>query len=561
MTGKIFQSTLLVAVLLLLCAVTVICGVTYRHLDDILSAQLQDELILAAAGTELQGSDYLQRLEKGHSRLTWVAPDGTVLFDSHAQAAAMEDHLSREEIREALGSGSGSAVRYSDTLMEKTIYEARRLSDGTVLRISISNSGTAILFLGLLHPVCIILFLAIVLCALLSHRIARRIVEPLNSLDLDHPLQNDAYPELEPMLRKLSSLHAQTAAQLRSLRWKTEEFQKITDNMAEALILLDGKGMILSINPAAKALFGAGDLSIGKYFLTLDRSEQMRQALDGAFGDGSAHFIYTREDRSYRFSLNRIDSDGTAIGAVVLAWDVTQQLQAQQQRQEFSANVSHELKTPLHSIMGSAELLEQGLVKPEDSSRFAGLIRGEAKRLLDLVEDIIRLSQMDEGAALPLEETDLFSIAREAAAALAPLAKEKDVTLTVTGEGCPMRGVPRLLREILFNLADNAIKYNIPNGKVTIDCRPEKGHVILTVSDTGIGIPQAHQSRIFERFYRVDKSHSRSSGGTGLGLSIVKHGAQLHDAVPEISSAPGKGTTVVIRFPRKEQPPFYTDLT
>ena len=227
MTGKIFHSTLLVAVLLLLCAVTVICGVTYRHLDDVLSAQLQDELILAAAGTELQGSDFLQRLEKGNSRLTWIAPDGTVLFDSHAQAAAMEDHLSREEIREALGSGSGSAVRYSDTLMEKTIYEARRLSDGTVLRISISNSGTAILFLGLLHPVCIILFLAIVLCALLSHRIARRIVEPLNDLDLDHPLQNDAYPELEPMLRKLSSLHVQTAAQLRSLRWKTEEFQKI----------------------------------------------------------------------------------------------------------------------------------------------------------------------------------------------------------------------------------------------------------------------------------------------------------------------------------------------
>lgn len=549
MSGKIFHSTLLVAVLVLLCAVTVICGITYNRFDDVLSAQLHDELMLAAAGTELRGCDYLQSLEPGDSRLTWVASDGTVLFDSQTEPSHMEDHRSREEIQKALEEGTGNAVRYSTTLTEKTIYEARRLSDGTVLRISIADNSSTLLILELLQPVCIILFLAIVLCAVLSHKIAKRIVEPLNTLDLEHPLQNDAYPELEPLLKKLGTLHMETTTQLRKLRWKTEEFQKITDNMTEALVLLNGKGMILSINPAAKALFEADEFSVGKYFLTLDQSEQMRRALDGAFFDGHAHFICSRGERSYRFSLNRIDSEGAPIGAAVLAYDVTEQLRAQQQRREFSANVSHELKTPLHSIMGSAELLEQGLVKPEDRARFAGMIRGEASRLLRLVEDIIRLSQLDEGAPIPREDTELLAIAQETAAALAPAAKEKGVSIAVTGTKCPMRGIPRLLGEIVFNLADNGIKYNVPGGTVTIDCRPDKGDIVLTVSDTGIGIEQRHQDRIFERFYRVDKSHSRSSGGTGLGLSIVKHAAQLHGAVPDLHSVPGKGTTITIRFP------------
>ena len=549
MSGKIFHSTLLVAVLVLICTVSVICGITFGRLDDVLSAQLHDELMLAATGTELSGYTYLQNLGPGDSRLTWVAPDGTVLFDSQADPSRMEAHWDREEIQKALEEGYGSAVRYSATLTEKTIYEACRLSDGSVLRISIADSSTSLLILEFLQPVCIILFLAIILCAVFSLHIAKRIVEPLNTLDLEHPLQNDAYPELEPLLKKLGTLHAETTTQLRKLRWKTEEFQKITDNMTEALVLLNAKGMILSINPAAKALFEAGDFSLGKYFLTLDQSEHMRVALDKAFFEGRAYFIYSRADRSYRFSMNRIDSEGVTIGAVVLAYDVTESLRAQQQRREFSANVSHELKTPLHSIMGSAELLEHGLVKVEDGARFAGMIRREASRLLRLVEDIIRLSQLDEGAPIPREDTDLLTITREAAVALAPAAKEKGVSIAVTGDPCPMRGMPRLLGEIVFNLVDNGIKYNVPGGSVAVDCRRHNGDIVLTVSDTGIGISPIHQDRIFERFYRVDKSHSRSSGGTGLGLSIVKHAAQLHGAVPELSSIPGKGTTVTIRFP------------
>lgn len=549
MAAKIFRSTIFVALVVLLCSVGVILGVVYDYFDTMQAERLRDELRLAASGVEELGMTYLEGTYPGRYRLTWVDSTGRVLYDTQADQAAMENHLDREEIRQALREGSGSAVRYSATLTEKTVYEAVLLRDGSVLRLSESSATTATLLLGILQPICVILFIAIILSAVLSHRMAKRIVEPLNRLDLEHPLQNDAYEELSPMLDKLSRQHLQIDSQLKTLRWKTEEFQHITRNMREGLVLLDGSGLVLSINPAAQKLFRAGDFAIGKDFLALEGTSEARDAVNRAYLEGAGEQLLQREGRSYRLSAERITDQGDQLGAVLLIQDVTEQLQAQRTRQEFSANVSHELKTPLQSIMGSAELLEQGMVRTEDIPKFAGLIRREAERLLHLVQDIINLSQLDEGAPMPREQVDILPVLRETAAALASAAQEKQVTLEVTGERCPVSAVPRLLGEIVFNLMDNAIRYNVPGGTVTASCRREGEGAVLTVSDTGIGIPPEHLSRVFERFYRVDKSHSRASGGTGLGLAIVKHAAEIQGAQIHLESAPGKGTTVTVTFP------------
>ena len=549
MAAKIFRSTIFVALVVLLCSVGVILGVVYDYFDTMQAERLRDELRLAASGVEELGMTYLEGTYPGRYRLTWVDSTGRVLYDTQADQAAMENHLDREEIRQALREGSGSAVRYSATLTEKTVYEAVLLRDGSVLRLSESSATTATLLLGILQPICVILFIAIILSAVLSHRMAKRIVEPLNRLDLEHPLQNDAYEELSPMLDKLSRQHLQIDSQLKTLRWKTEEFQHITRNMREGLVLLDGSGLVLSINPAAQKLFHAGDFAVGKDFLALEGAGQVRDAVNRAYLEGTGEQLLQRNGRSYRLSAERITDQGDQLGAVLLIQDVTEQLQAQRTRQEFSANVSHELKTPLQSIMGSAELLEQGMVRTEDIPKFAGLIRREAERLLHLVQDIINLSQLDEGAPMPREQVDILPVLRETAAALASAAQEKQVTLEVAGERCPVSAVPRLLGEIAFNLMDNAIRYNVPGGTVTASCRREGEGAVLTVSDTGIGIPPEHLSRVFERFYRVDKSHSRASGGTGLGLAIVKHAAEIQGAQIHLESAPGKGTTVTVTFP------------
>ena len=549
MAAKIFRSTIFVALIVLLCSVGVILGVVYDYFDTMQAERLRDELRLAASGVEELGLTYLEGTDPGRYRLTWVDGTGRVLYDTQADQTAMENHLDREEILQALREGSGSAVRYSATLTEKTVYEAVLLRDGSVLRLSESSATTATLLLGMLQPICVILFIALVLSGLLSHRMAKRIVAPLNSLDLEHPLQNDAYEELSPMLDRLSRQHLQIDSQLKTLRWKTEEFQHITRNMREGLVLLDGSGLVLSINPAAQELFRAGDFAIGKDFLALEGAVEARDAVNRAYLEGAGEQLLQREGRSYRLSAERITDQGDQLGAVVLTQDVTEQLQAQRTRQEFSANVSHELKTPLQSIMGSAELLEQGMVKTGDIPKFAGLIRREAERLLHLVQDIINLSQLDEGMPMPREQVDMLPVLRETAAGLASAAEEKRVTLEVTGEDCVVSAVPRLLGEIVFNLMDNAIRYNVPGGSVTASCRREGAGAVLTVSDTGIGIPPEHQQRVFQRFYRVDKSHSRASGGTGLGLAIVKHAAEIQGAKLTLESTPGKGTTVTVTFP------------
>ena len=544
MTRKIFRSTLLVAVVVLLCSLGVVLGVLYRYFSDVQASQLRDELSLAATGTEQFGHAFLENMESDRFRLTWIDRDGTVLFDTRVEETAMENHGNREEVREALRSGTGSSFRDSLTLMERTFYEARRLQDGTVLRISASQASAMALVVDMLGPIVLIAVLATVLSALLARRMARKIVEPLNSLNLEKPMKNAVYEEISPLLLRISQQHVQIVAHMDSLRRKADEFAQIIGNMQEGLVLLDSEGTVLSINPAARQIFGLEEDCAGSSFLMLDRNQKMRDAVNDALDRGRGSARETRNGRNYRFDLSRIQSGGFTIGAVVLAFDITEEQNAEQLRREFSANVSHELKTPLQSIIGSAELLESGLVKAEDVPRFVGHIRKEASRLVNLVEDIIRLSQLDEGAEMPMEEVALLPLAEEVMATLAASAEEKQVKLMLSGRGGTVHGVRRLLYEILYNLSDNAIKYNVPGGTVQVCV---EGNV-LRVSDTGVGIPAEHQARVFERFYRVDKSHSKQSGGTGLGLSIVKHAAAYHNAVLTLESQPGEGTIVTVAF-------------
>ena len=544
MTSKIFRSTVLVAVIVLLCSLGVVMGVLYNHFTDVQVQQLKNELSLAVTGTEQYGNAFLENVEADRFRVTWIDTDGTVLFDTQVDQTTMENHADREEILEAFETGRGSAVRNSTTLTEQTYYEAQRLQDGTVLRISTNQESAWALMMDMLWPVVLVAVLAIGLSALLARRMAKNIVEPLNKLDLEQPLKNDVYEEISPLLHRIHRQHRQIAEQIDQLNRKANEFQQITSHMQEGLVLLDSEGTIISINPAAKALFEAEDDCVGKNFLTIDRTSSMRNAVNDALDKGRGYAKLSRNGRNYQFDLSRIESDGAVIGAVVLAFDITERLNAEQMRREFSANVSHELKTPLQGIIGSAELLESGMVKREDEVRFVGHIKKEASRLVSLIQDIIRLSQLDEGVELPKEKVDMLELAEDVKAILETSAAEKQVTVHIAGKGFCVEGVRRMLHEVVYNLCDNAIKYNVPGGSVTIQAENNR----LIVSDTGIGIPAEHKDRIFERFYRVDKSHSKASGGTGLGLSIVKHAVAYHNAEISLESTPGKGTTITIQF-------------
>ena len=548
MTSKIFKSIVTVAAAILCCSLLFVMGVLLGYANDIQAMQLRDELSIAAAGTEQAGLNFLESLDGSHYRITWIQPDGSVKFDTHAQTAQMENHLQREEIQQALGYGSGSAVRRSNTLLEKRIYEAKRLPDGSVLRISASQKTLWVLLSGMVQPVCIVIILAIALSAFLATRVSRKIVEPINHLDLEHPMENDTYEELSPLLNRIQQQHQKITSQMQSLQQKNDELEQITANMREGLVLLDRHGVILSINPSARHLFNADSDCIGTPFITVERNPEITSAVEKALRDGRHELKRERRGRIYQFLFNRITSGTETIGLVVLAVDITETEHAERNRREFSANVSHELKTPLQSIIGSAELLENGLVKPEDTQRFIGNIRKEASRLVLLIEDVIRLSHLDEGVEMQKENVDILDIAEEIAQSLQIPAKEKNVTIAVTGEHCTFPGVRGLMFEIVQNLCSNAVKYNVPGGRVDVSVKKQNGHVVFSVADTGIGIPAEHQSRVFERFYRVDKSHSRASGGTGLGLSIVKHAAQYHNAALKLESAPGKGTTITCTF-------------
>ena len=550
MTKKIFRSMLLVAAVALLASLVVVVACMYRFSADAQVRQLKDGLDLAAAAVGQSGEAYLKDVADNRCRLTWVAADGTVLYDTKTDASTLPNHADREEIQDALQNGVGESVRYSDTLLEKTMYCARRLPDGTVLRISVSRATVGVLVVGMLQPIVLLLLLVLGLSAILAKRLSHHIVEPLNELDLEHPLDNECYEELAPLLSRINRQRGQIDRQLRELQRKTDEFSQITGSMLEGLVLLDDRWTVLSINPAAQRIFGADSACVGQDFLTVERSHEMSAAIEAAMQTGHSEFRLHKNGRIYQLDLSRIDSATERAGAVLLAFDITEQEEAEQNRREFTANVSHELKTPLQGIIGSAELLENGMVKPEDTPRFVGHIRAEAQRLVTLIGDIIRLSQLDEGDEMPAEPVDLADLAEEAVRDLQAEADKKHVTLHCGTQSACMTGVRRLLYEIIYNLIDNAVKYNVDGGRVDIQVAGEPHNVRVTVKDTGIGIAPEHQGRIFERFYRADKSHSKASGGTGLGLSIVKHAVQYHHGSIDLQSQPGKGTQISVTFPK-----------
>lgn len=551
MTGKIFRAILTVALIVLVISLLTVTGFLYDYFGTIQEKELRDQLNFAAVGTESLGISFLEKLRGENYRLTLIQEDGRVLFDTDADPQAIENHRDREEIQQAFGGGTGRSSRYSSTLTEKTTYEAVRLTDGTVLRISVSHYTSWLLLLGMIQPVLIIGVLAAVLSGLLASSMAKKVVAPLNTLDLEHPLENDTYPELSPLLHRIHVQHQEIEIQIKNLQQKNNEFQLVTDNMGEGLVLLNENGIVLTINTAAKKIFQTDDNCIGEDFLTVDRKQDLHNSISQALETGHCSLKSCRNNREYNFDINRIESEGKVLGAVMLIFDITLQTEGERRRREFTANVSHELKTPLQSIIGSTELLENNMVQQHDIPRFLGHIKKQATRLLHLIQDILRLSQLDEGIELNKEAVDLRSLTEEIIDSLEVSAQEKNIHLNLEGNA-HMQGMKSLLYEILYNLIDNGIKYNIPGGDVTVLLQETEKNIVVSVSDTGIGIPEEDHSRVFERFYRVDKSHSKSSGGTGLGLSIVKHGVELHKGQITVESEEKMGTTMTIVFPKSE---------
>lgn len=548
MTQRIFRSIWLAAVTVLLASVTLIMGVLYDYFSAVQQNQLKMQLVSAAQAVSHEGMGYFQDLHVKNYRITWIDGNGSVLYDSNADTG--ENHMEREEVLEALSSGYGESKRYSSTLMEQSVYVAQRLDDGTVLRLSIAQNSILTLVLGMAQPICIVFLLAVLLSLFLATRISRNIVRPLNGLDLEHPLVNENYDELAPLLRRIDSQQRQLNIQKSELVQKQNELNTIINSMNEGMILLNAKRKILSINPAAGKLLGTDRYCVGEDLLAVSRDLNLQEIVSKALQGNHETQIITLCEGHYQIDASPIVSGGTTVGAALCFFDVTETQRAEQMRREFTANVSHELKTPLHSISGYAELLQNGMVNSEDIIPFSRRIYEEAQRMIHLVEDIISLSRLDEGAgALEWERTDLYALAVQVTHTLEAEARNAQVSMDVRGFSAIVYGVPQLLSSIIHNLCDNAIKYNQPGGRVTVTVNCDGAFAVLSVSDTGIGIPADQQNRIFERFYRVDKSRSKEVGGTGLGLSIVKHAAMIHRANIEMSSTLGQGTTITVRFP------------
>ena len=544
MTKRIFHSIVIVATLVLFVCFGVTLGVLYSHYSDLQWQQLGNELTIAQNGLEQYGEDYLDALSKGSFRFTWIDKSGSVLHDTEASYEEMDNHSDREEIMEAFAYGSGDSQRYSDTLTTKMLYKAVKLQDGSVLRISAAQDSVFALLLQILVPLILIYAVAIGLSLVLARRMAKRIVHPLNDLNLDDPLTCHTYDELSPLLHRIEKQNKQITAQVELLKEKTDLFEQTTSSMSEGLVLLDEEGKILSINPAAARLFETSKACIGLDFFVVDRSPEMRSGIQKALTKQHVDFQINKHGCAYQIGISPIASEERLLGAVILAFDVSEQVNAQRNRQEFTANVSHELKTPLQSILSSAQLLQSGLVKQEDIQKFTGYICSETERLLQLISDIIRLSQLDEGGEYPKENVNLYQVCSQVLQTLIPAADQRNITVELHGDETEITGIRQLAYELIYNLCDNAIRYNKDNGKVVVTV---KGRSVI-VQDTGIGIPKEHHARIFERFYRVDKSHSRETGGTGLGLSIAKHAAQRLNAKISLESAPDAGTTVTISF-------------
>lgn len=591
MTKRIFFSSLLAAAAALLLSILLVAGVMYGHLERAQRAELSAAADQIGAGVALGGLDYLSALPASDTRVTWIAADGTVLFDSAADAASLENHADREEVREALLSQAGESERYSATLAETTFYHAQRLPDGTVLRTARTQRSVLLLLLDMAPALLAVLAATAAVAGVLSARAARRIVEPVNAIDLNRPETGAVYAELTPLLRRLQAQQREIAAQVAAVQHGEETLRAITEHMNEGFVALNAEGRVVTVNESAARLLHADRAgACGQKLIALHRGEALLRAAAEALAGRPARATLEADGRTVAIYADPVfrgaaaegaaaaagtapATAGTAAapvtagtasgnpaataaaprqltGAVLFFVDETERAQAEQLRREFSANVSHELRTPLTSISGYAELIAAGLAAPEDVPGFAARIRAEAARLLALIEDVMNLSRLDEGAVTEArEDVELRALAGEVASRFDAAAAARDVQITVNGCDAHVNGVRRVLDEMLSNLIDNAVKYNVAGGSVAVSVQDAPDGARLTVSDTGIGIPAEHRDKVFERFYRVDKSHSKQTGGTGLGLSIVKHGAALHGATVELESEEGRGTSVTLRFP------------
>lgn len=552
MKKKIFKNMCVAALFSVVITALLISAVFYGDFSSTMKTQIRSEAEFLKAGVQLSGIEYLSSLGKSNNRITLIDGEGNVLFDNEADSSQMENHLERPEVQQALTAGAGQDTRFSQTISEKTVYYAVKLTDGSILRVAVTTDS---IFATLLDAVPLILAAAIaamILAALLSRYLTGKIVSPINQIDLDHPGENKAYDELAPFLSRINRQNETIALQMRSLKEKQEEFTSITENMSEGFLVIDQNTNILSYNTSALRLLDAdaSDAEEHRSALNLNRSAGFRKAVDAALEGNRGEQLLRLNGRCFRVLANPVFRENEVMGAVVVILDVTEQEERENLRREFTANVSHELKTPLTSISGFAEIIQGGLVKPEDIPRFAGNIYQESQRLISLVDDILNLSRLDEeNVELESEEFDLYSLSKDVADRLKAAAKPHGIILTVAGESAKITGVKSIVDEMLFNLCDNAVKYNKEDGRVTITVQKAGSGAKVCVTDTGIGIPAADKDRVFERFYRVDKSHSKEIGGTGLGLSIVKHGAAFHNAKITLDSTEGVGTTVTILFP------------
>lgn len=553
MTRKIFQSMIAVVVSVLLLSLALITGVLYEHFESAMLDQMRTTASFVEQGVKEDGMKYLDEMSSSQCRITWIEADGTVKFDNRSDPSTMENHADRAEVKEALENESGTSIRRSSTLSEHTLYYAKRMQDGTVLRLAMSQRSVLFLMGGMISPVVFIFLAACALAGVLSYRVSKKIVKPLGSIDLQHPEQVETYDELSPFLQRIAAQNREIRSQMEEIRKQQQEFSMITENMSEGLFVVDRNYQILSYNRSAVRIFGMAPESVPENLLAVNRSEGFRSVVDSALKGRHAQENLELDGRVYQIIASPVCQQEDAldlVGAVILTLDVTEKEAQEQYRREFTANVSHELKTPLTSISGIAEIIRNGIVRPEDIPHFAGKIYDESQRLITLIGDIIKLSRLDENQVpIERESVDLLETARDVVQQLASVARKNGVTLVTNGSHGVVNGVRQVLGEMVYNLCENAVKYNRPGGRVWVDVRQVADHVELCVKDTGIGIPAAEQGRIFERFYRVDKSHSKAVGGTGLGLSIVKHGAALHHAAIHVDSEPGEGTAITLTFP------------
>ena len=551
MTKKIFKSSILASVIVLIIGMACVLGVLYRHFGGQIINELKKEAEYLSYGVELKGKDYLENVNEQDSRITYIDDAGNVLYDSMADEEAMENHKDREEFQEAEETGVGQAERISDTLSERTLYYAVRLSDNSVLRVSSTQDSVLALTVQLIPPALGILAVLIILACFFASRIASRIVEPLNSLDLEHPEENMVYEEVAPLLSKIHKQNGQIRLQIEEARRNQEEFRIITENMQEGLLVIDAYTMILSGNSSVWKMFQVWEPKIGESVYSLDRTEDFRKVIEKVLKGEHGSALLHVDNEFIHLIANPVTRDGSIVGAVLVLMNETEKVQRESLRREFSANVSHELKTPLTSISGYAEIIQGGLVRDEDIRGFAGRIYKEAQRLIQLVEDTIKISQLDEGAnPYEWEDVDIYQLSKEVCGNLKDVAYKKNVHLFIEGKEVYCRAVRPILEEVLYNLCDNGIKYNRDDGTVSIHIEEEEENVRIVVKDTGIGIPREDISRVFERFYRVDKSHSREIGGTGLGLSIVKHGVTFLGGTVDVISELGKGTEITVILPK-----------